>query len=215
MAIKEPWRMALSYIYEIYKDDCIPITCQILKNWVKSEKISLVKNLIEKSINSPLTSSAGRLFDAVAAILGIRERINYEGQAAIELEMLSLRKKDSIYPFKITEQEDGFVVDTRPLIEAILVENKSRVEPEVIANRFHWSLSSIILNVCKILRKRWGLNQVALSGGVFQNALLVKQVVELLTSSNFEVFLPKFLPPNDGGISLGQAVIAYCQTKRK
>ncbi len=214
-AIKEPWRMALSYIYEVYGDNCIPITCQILKNWVRSEKIHLVKKLIKKGINSPLTSSVGRLFDAVATILGVRERINHEGQAAIELEMLSLRKKDSVYPFEITEQGDGFVVDARPLIEAILVENKRKVEPQVIATRFHWSVSSIILDVCKILRKRWGLNQVALSGGVFQNTLLVRQVVYLLTSSNFEVFLPKLLPPNDGGISLGQAVIAHYQIKGK
>ena len=211
VAIKKPWRMALSYIYEVYKDDCTSITCQILKNRVKSKKVNLVKNLIERGINSPLTSSAGRLFDAVAAILGIEERINYEGQAAIELEMMAAEKKESIYPFEITKRGDEFVIDTLPLIEAILEENKRKVEPQVIATRFHWSLSSIILNVCKLLRKRWGLNQVALSGGVFQNALLVKQAVYLLTSSDFEVFLHKFLPPNDGGISLGQAVVAYYQ----
>jgi len=211
VAIKEPWRLALSYIYEVYGDDCTSIACQILKNFVGFKKINLVKNLIKRGINSPLTSSAGRLFDAVAAILGIEERINYEGQAAIELEMLATKRKESVYPFEINEEEDEFIIDTRPLIEAILEENGRKVEPQVIATRFHWSLSSIILNVCKLLRKRWGLNQVALSGGVFQNALLVKQAVYLLTSSGFEVFLHKFLPPNDGGISLGQAVVAYYQ----
>lgn len=215
MAVKQPWRMALSYIYEVYKNNCTPITCQTLRNRVEFEKVNLVKNLIERGINSPLTSSAGRLFDAVAAILGIRERINYEGQAAIELEMLATERKENIYPFEIIKQGDEFVVDTRPIIEAILEENKRKVESKVIATRFHWSLSSIILNVCKTLRKNWGLNQVVLSGGVFQNVLLIKQAVYLLTLSGFEVFLHKFLPPNDGGISLGQAVVAYYKNERK
>lgn len=215
MAIKEPWRMALSYIYEICGDDCTRITCQILKNCVKSEKIEFVKNLIKKGINSPLTSSAGRLFDAVAAILGIRERINYEGQAAVELEMMAVERKERIYPFKVIEKGDEFVIDTRSLMEAVLEESERGVEPRVIASRFHWSLSSIILNVCKLLRNHWGLNKVALSGGVFQNSLLVKQTVHLLTLSGFEVFLHKFLPPNDGGVSLGQAVVAYHQSERR
>lgn len=211
MAIKEPWRMAVSYIYDVLGDDCTHITCQILKNYVKSEKVDLVKNLVKRRINSPLTSSAGRLFDAVAAIVGIRGKISYEGQAAIEFEMLSKERKESSYPFKINEQKDGFVVDTRPLINAILEERKKGVDVEVIATRFHWSLSYIILNVCELLRKYWGLNEVALSGGVFQNSLLVKQTVDLLTSAGFEVFLHKLLPPNDGGISLGQAVVGYHQ----
>jgi hydrogenase maturation protein HypF len=210
-AIKEPWRMSMAYLYEIYKDKCASFAREIFPQ--KSKEINLVENLVKKKINSPLTSSAGRLFDAVAAILGIRERINYEGQAAVELEMLSLDEREKFYPFKIKEKEGRFIVDTLPLVEAV-IEEKRKIKRELIAGRFHWTLSKIILKVCQLIREKHRLNQVVLSGGVFQNSLLLKQVVYLLKSSDFKVILPGFIPPNDGGISLGQAVIAYHQIER-
>jgi len=212
-AIREPWRMSISYLHEIYKDKCTLFAEQIFPLEGKGKKITLVESLIRKKINSPLTSSAGRLFDAVAAILGIRERINYEGQAAVELEMLSLDERGKFYPFKIIEEGESFIVDTLPLVEAVVEERRKGNKREIIAGRFHWTMSQIILKVCQLIRKKLGLNQVALSGGVFQNSLLLKQVVYLLRSSGFKVILPRLIPPNDGGISLGQAVIAYHQMK--
>jgi len=208
-AIKEPWRMALSYLYEIYGDEYEKLAWKILFHQVKFEKMSVVQNLIKKGINSPLTSSAGRLFDAVSSILGIRGKINYEGQAAIELEMLARDKKEKFYPFEVIEKEKKFIVDTLPLVSALIEELIKGEDLQLIATRFHWTVSQIILRVCQLIRDYQGLNQVALSGGVFQNSLILKQVVYLLTSSGFKVFLHSILPPNDGGICLGQAVVAY------
>ena len=211
-AIKEPWKMSIAYLYEIYKDERALFAREIFPQ--RGKEINLVENLIRKRINSPLTSSAGRLFDAVAAILGIRERINYEGQAAVELEMLSQDEREKFYPFKITEGGENFIVDTLPLVEAVVEERRKKIKRELIAGRFHWTLSKIILKVCQLIREKHRLNQVVLSGGVFQNSLLLKQVLYLLRSSGFRVILPGFIPPNDGGISLGQAVIAYHQIKK-
>ncbi len=208
-AIKEPWRMALSYLYEIYGDRCDDIACQILSDLVKFEKISIVQSLIRRRINSPLTSSVGRLFDAVSSILGIRGRINYEGQAAIELEMLAEDKEEKSYPFRVVEGKEGFIIDTLPLVKAIIEERREGKDTVVIATKFHWTLSQIVLKVCELLRNHWNLNEVALSGGVFQNSLILKQVIYLLTSSGFKILSHNLLPPNDGGISLGQAVVAY------
>jgi len=208
-AIKEPWRIALSYLNEIYKENCIPLTCQLVGSFVESKKIILVYNLLKKRINCPLISSGGRLFDAVAAILGIRYKVNYEGQAAVELEMLATDREEKPYPFKVVEKESSFIVDTLPLIKAVVDEQLKEKEKEIIATKFHWSVSHIILKVVKLLRKNFGLNKVALSGGVFQNVLLLRQTLFLLKSAGFEVFCHRFFPPNDGGISLGQAVIAH------
>ncbi len=214
-AIREPWRMALSYLHEIYGDQCADIACKILSGLVNFEKISVVQNLIRKRINSPLTSSVGRLFDAVSSILGIRGKINYEGQAAIELEMLAEDKEEKYYPFQIIEEKEKFVIDTLPMVKAIVEERRKGEDLTAIATRFHWTLSWIVLKVCELLRDRWNLNEVALSGGVFQNSLILKQVTYLLTSSGFEVLWHSLLPPNDGGISLGQAVVAYQRIRRE
>jgi len=208
-AIKEPWRMALSYLYEIYGNQCEKVACQVLSNLVKFERINIVQSLIRKKINSPLTSSAGRLFDAVSSLLGIRGKINYEGQAAIELEMLAHDERKRYYPFQIIKKKEKFIIDTFPIIKAIVKERMEGNNSEIIATKFHWTVSQIILRVCELLRDYGNLNEVGLSGGVFQNSLILKQVVYLLTSAGFKVFFHTLIPPNDGGISLGQAVIAY------
>lgn len=211
-AIKEPWRMGLSYLNEIYGEKCPAIAEELFPR--KTAEIELIQKLIKKKINTPLTSSAGRLFDAIASILGIREKINYEGQAAIELEMLSIDERKKFYPFKIIEKDGKFTVDTLPLVEAIIEEKRKGEKKENIAGRFHWSISQIIMKACSFIRKEQGLNQVILSGGVFQNNLLLKQVLSLLRSSGFKVILPELVPPNDGGIALGQAVVGYYQAEQ-
>ena len=214
-AIRQPWRVGFSYLYEIYGKKCGEVACQILSDFVKFEEVNIVQKLIEKRINSPLTSSAGRLFDAVSSLLGVRGKINYEGQAAIELEMLAENRQEKFYPFEIVEEGEKFVVDTLPLVRCVIEEKKRGVNTTVVATRFHWTVSHIILKVCQKIRGCFGLNKVALSGGVFQNILIVKQVHSLLTSSGFEVFLHSIVPPNDGGISLGQAVVAYKRAIQK
>jgi len=129
--------------------------------------------------------------------------------------MLAEDKEEKCYPFRIIEGKEEFVIDTLPLVGAIVEERREGRDVVVIATRFHWSLSQIVLRVCQLLRDRWNLNEVALSGGVFQNSLILKQVTYLLNLSGFEVLLHNLLPPNDGGISLGQAVIAYQRVKEK
>lgn len=209
-AIKEPWRMALSYLHEIYDDELsAEIACQMFSDLVKCENILFIKSLINKKINSPFTSSAGRLFDAVSSLLGIRGEVNYEGQAAVELEMMAEDREGEPYPFQIVRKPEEYIVDTLPTVKGIVEDVKRGENRSIIATRFHWSMSHITLRVCELLRDEYGLNKVALSGGVFQNSLLLRQVVPLLAASGFEVLLHNLVPTNDGGISLGQAVVAY------
>ncbi|MBC7188873.1 carbamoyltransferase HypF, partial [Candidatus Aerophobetes bacterium] len=209
MAVKEPWRMALSYLYFIYGERTYELACQLLSGMVKSKQIKMMIGLISKRINCPLTSSAGRFFDAVSSLLGVREKVNYEGQAAIELEMRAEEKAEESYPFSIVEGKEKLIVDTFPVIRAVVEETKKGEDIKVIAGRFHFTLSCIILKICKVLRERYGIEVVALSGGVFQNMLLLKKTSFLLEKAGFEVLLHSLVPPNDGGISLGQAVVAY------
>ena len=213
-AIKEPWRMALSYLKASYGKNFYRPAHKWLKR-INPQKLSLVNSLIEKKINSPLTSSMGRLFDAVASIIGLRDEVNYEAQAAIELEMLANKQEEGSYSFEILKEGKNFVIDPCPIIRAVIDDLNGGKRREIIAARFHNSVSSIILKICQLLREKRGLNRVALSGGVFQNMYLLERVFSLLGKSGFETYTHQHVPANDGGISLGQAVIAhYKKTKR-
>jgi hydrogenase maturation protein HypF len=163
-----------------------------------------------RGVNSPLTSSAGRLFDAVSAVLGIRDEINYEGQAAIELEQLASAGETGAYRAGI-QAGDPFLVSGADLIGAAVSDLVAGVPRDVIAARFHNGVAALIVDGCVLSRERHGLNTVALSGGVFQNLLLLRSVVTRLEDCGFTVLTHSRLPCNDGGISLGQAVIAAAQ----
>jgi hydrogenase maturation protein HypF len=162
--------------------------------------------MMERGLNSPVTSSFGRLFDAVSALLGIRGEAIYEGQAAIELEMLA-QSTDKFYPFAITDETPA-LLDVRPTIEAVVEELKQGVPNPLIAGRFQRTVAEMITAVCRQIQHQTGLKRVALSGGVFQNRLLLEQTMPLLRNEGFQVYTNHQVPPNDGGISLGQAVIA-------
>lgn len=207
-AIKEPWRMALSYLRASYGKDFYPPVHKWLKR-IDPHKLSLVNTLIEKKINSPLTSSMGRLFDAVASIIGLRDEVNYEGQAAIELEMLAHNQGKGDYPFEIFPRGEELIIDAAPIIRAVIDDLNRGKRRDIIAARFHNSVSSIILKICQSLRERRGLDKVALSGGVFQNIYLLERTFSLLAKAGFETYTHQYVPANDGGISLGQAVIAH------
>ncbi|MFD1050722.1 carbamoyltransferase HypF, partial [Kibdelosporangium lantanae] len=155
-------------------------------------------------LNSPLTSSAGRLFDAVAALVGVRESVNYEGQAAVELEQLADPLERGSYPARVV---DG-VVHGVDLVRAVELDVRGGVEASRIAGRFHNAVADVIVAACSGFREEHGVGVVALSGGVFQNLLLVARAVESLTNHGFEVLTHHRVPTNDGGISLGQAVVA-------
>ena len=165
--------------------------------------------MIAKGINSPQTSSLGRLFDAVAALLGLRGEVSYEGQAAIELEILSATCTDYVksYPFSLIGREP-IIMDVAPAIDAIVREIEQGIALARIAKSFHLTIAEMLAQACLEVRQQTGLTTVALSGGVFQNQLLLEQLVTWLKSMAFHVYTNQKVPPNDGGLSLGQAAIA-------
>jgi hydrogenase maturation protein HypF len=173
---------------------------------------AVVQDMARKNINSPLTSSAGRLFDAVAALLGVRDTISYEGQAAIELEQLAAPAERGWYRAGL-EQHGVFWINGSDLVRAAAEQTAAGVRREVIAARFHNGVAVAIEAGCQLARERTGLGTVALSGGVFQNWLLLHETVGRLQTAGFRVLTHARVPCNDGGISLGQAVIAGQQLR--
>ncbi len=194
-AIREPWRMGQSYLIDTFGSRAPRI------EGVAEAPQRTVAQMIAKKINTVDTSSCGRLFDAVASILGVRQEVTYEGQAAIELEAIAAEAIEDSYPFLVEREE----IDVRPMIEAML---RDRTEPALASARFHNTVAEMIAKVCGRLRASEGLNRVCLSGGTFQNFTLLKRALALLRRAGFEVLLHARIPPNDGGISIGQAVIA-------
>jgi hydrogenase maturation protein HypF len=206
-AIKKPYRMALSYLFtllgEDFKLDGLPLAK------INPAEVDIIKQQLKKKINSPLTSSAGRLFDAVSALLGVRGEIEYEAQAAIELEMLAAETMDTeAYPFVISSEDGVCVVRLSELWLALVSDVKNKVPPPEISLKFHHTIAGINAEMCQLIAKDSKIKRVALSGGVFQNRLLLKLTIAALKREGFEVLSHRLVPPNDGGVSLGQAVIA-------
>ncbi len=193
MAIKEPRRVALSILFELFGEGCLAMDLPALRSFDKKE-IDILFRAWKLGINSPYSSSAGRLFDAVASILGLRQRLDYEGQAAMMVEDLYSPDIKDAYPFSVSNG----VIDWGPVFTAMLGDR----EKEKIPSRFINTLAEIVLMAARTA----GLREVCLSGGVFQNNPLTTRVIELL-SSEFNVFTHRKVPPNDGCIALGQAVI--------
>ena len=201
IAVKQPWRMALAHLDAAYEGD-IPAGLEVVKRQVL--QWDPVLSLARSGVNSPLTSSVGRLFDAVSALLGIRDSITYEGQAAIELEYAASPRERGSYDVPFFDGQ----VQVSALIRAIVADLAAGVHVGTIAARFHNALADVTLNVCNRLRDIHGLSVVALSGGVFQNSLLLERCLERLEGNAFTVLTQRQVPSNDGGISLGQAAIA-------
>jgi hydrogenase maturation protein HypF len=210
-AIKKPYRTAIAYLIKLLGEDSLDRKLGFLKK-VNPIEIDLIKRQLQTALNSPLNSSMGRLFDAVSALIGIRGEIDYEGQAAVELEMTAYddmdKGGDKAYPYSIIEIEGANIIRLKELFSAV-VEDLFQGEPKaIISTKFHNTIADIIFDMCRLISKKTSLHQVALSGGVFQNRLLLRKVVPLLESAGLSVLVHKQVPCNDGGISLGQAVIA-------
>jgi len=207
-AIRQPWRMAVAHLLDA------AIECPILAARVLPNQTRMAAHMLERGLNCPMTSSVGRLFDAVATLAGVRDAVAYEGQAAVELEQHALLvQPDGAYAFEIEAcaQAIPMVVDTRPLIREVASDVRGRVEVAVIARRFHSALVNIVTTVCVRLRDRTRINAITLSGGVFLNQLLISEVCARLKGEDFRVYRHRQVPPNDGGLSLGQlAVAAAC-----
>ncbi|MDP4092526.1 MAG: carbamoyltransferase HypF [Bacillota bacterium] len=211
-AIKEPWRMALSYICDYFENPVLVIDQLDLFKSVEKSKIDTIIKMLEKNINSPSTSSAGRLFDAVSALLGIRESINYEGQAAIELEYKADGKCTDKYDFDILDFGGSFEISAEKIFKEIVEDLKANKDKSIVSKKFHNTAAEIIAQGCLKIRSITGLNRVTLSGGVFQNITLLEEAVKLLENREFEVYTHSQVPTNDGGISLGQAVMALARS---
>jgi hydrogenase maturation protein HypF len=205
-AIREPWRMALSYLRDALGTDPISVG---LPGWdgIPEKKIAIVSSMMERGLNTVQTSSCGRLFDAVASIMSLRHEVNYEGQAAIELERVVLEGISEGYPFEIGSTSP-WEIDMRPAIERLVREIQMKTSLGLMAAKFHNTLVAVIVEVCRRLSDADGLNLVCLSGGTFQNAHLLGRIVPALRNSGFAVYLNRKVPTNDGGIALGQAAVA-------
>jgi hydrogenase maturation protein HypF len=206
-AIRQPWRMAAAYLDAAGLDPSSGPAGRLDVMRRNQPRWPTVVDMARKGINSPLTSSAGRLFDAAAAILGVRDVINYEGQAAVELEQLADPAETGAYPAAI-EPGNPFGIRGGDLVRAVLEDLVAGTAPAVIAARFHHGVAALIEAACLLMRERHGLDTVALSGGVFQNLLLLRAAVTRLEARGFRVLVHSRIPCNDGGISLGQAVVA-------
>ncbi len=213
-AITEPWRMAAAYLDAAY-GGAAPDDLAVA--WRNRERWERVRAVARTGTNAPPTSSAGRLFDAAAALVGVRDRINYEGQAAVELEQLAASGESAAYPAGIegivpagsaADSGKPFRVLGVDLVRAVVDDLRLGVDPAVIAARFHNGVTAVIAAGCERVREATGLDTVALSGGVFQNQLLLRTVTDLLEERGFRVLVHGRVPTNDGGISLGQVAVA-------
>ena len=201
-AIRQPWRMAAAYLDAASPGGPVgPVGQRNERQWAS------VVAMARRGINSPVTSSAGRLFDAVAAVIGVRDSVSYEGQAAAELEQLADPAEDGAYRARI-DSGDVLQVAGADLVRCVADDLAAGVDRGVISARFHNGLAGVIADCCLMLRERTGLATVALSGGVFQNIRLLTTVTGQLESHGFTVLTHSRVPCNDGGISLGQAVVA-------
>jgi hydrogenase maturation protein HypF len=207
LAIKKPYRTAIGYMMSlgIELDRNLPPFKQ-----TDDTEMAIIRNQLEKDINAPLTSSCGRLFDAVSALIGVRGIIEYEAQAAIELEMLAYDEagETASYPFSTTEQDGVTIIKVHDILAAVIDDIHNNIPKAKIAARFHNTTAQMILELCRAISNRTGIKKVALSGGVFQNRLLLRKSTALLESDGLEVYTHRQVPCNDGGISLGQVVIA-------
>ena len=205
-AVRQPWRMALSYVRDAFGFGELPESLPTFRQ-ISNQQISVIDTMMARGINTVQTSSCGRLFDAVASLTGVERGVTFEGQAAIALEMAALGDVSECYPFEI-EEGMPFLVDVRPMIRSIVQDVAQARAQGLMAARFHNTMAAIITAVSERIRNRESLNLVCLSGGTFQNHYLLERAVRGLRARGFEVYLHRSVPPNDGGISLGQAVIA-------
>jgi hydrogenase maturation protein HypF len=209
-AVRQPWRMGAVYLQQAFGDAFLELDIPFSRE-LDSTRWRTLAQMAARGLNSPRASSLGRLFDAVSAILGVRGEAIYEGQAAIELEALAGEAATlpggRLYPFDIIEG-DPAVLDVAPLVRAVVEDIHKGVPAAQVAAMFHGSIAEVLAAGCLRVRSASGLNEVALSGGVFQNRLLLERLVERLDALGFRVYINRRVPPNDGGLSYGQAAVA-------
>ena len=212
-AVREPWRMGVSYLTHHFGREFFEFQIPFVHH-LNLRKTETLLRMTEQNINSPLTSSCGRLFDAVSALIGIRQKVNYEAQAAIELEMaIGAPYAGSGYPMTLTAEGETWIIHTLAMFHALLHDLKNNVLVAEMSQRFHNSLIQVFTDVAERVRDEASLNRVCLSGGAFDNVYLSNGLESRLSSAGFEVFAQNEVPAGDGGLSLGQAMIAAHRTQ--
>ncbi|MDQ3302250.1 MAG: carbamoyltransferase HypF, partial [Actinomycetota bacterium] len=209
-AIRQPWRMALAHLITLYgEEETLKLPLRVVRE-AGERNVRLIARLMQHELNTPPTSSAGRLFDAVAALVGVpgSGRATYEGQAAIELELAANGPTNRAYPLLLRPEDDGWIVETREVIGGIVQDLLADRSAAEVSASFHRTMAEVVVAVCEKIREADGVNEVALSGGTFQNMLLLGQTVELLEERGFVVYRHRRVPANDGGLALGQAILA-------
>jgi len=214
-AVREPWRLALAWLHKAgieWSGDLTSVRA------ADEPARRVVHTQIERGTNAPLTSSMGRLFDAVAALAGVRQTVNYEAQAAIEFEMLVDSSETRAYEFEIRNStsvrnfefriSNSLIIDPIPVIHAVVADVRAGVSTNAIAARFHNGVAAMVQRVCALAREQFGLHEVALSGGVWQNMTLLARTDKLLRNDGFTIYYHRQVPANDGGLALGQAAVA-------
>jgi hydrogenase maturation protein HypF len=209
-AVRQPWRMALAQLVSLYgEEEAVKLPLAAVRR-AGERNVRLIARLVEHKLNTPPTSSAGRLFDAVAALVGVpgTERTTYEGQAAVELELAADGHASRGYAFRLHAGNDGWVVETHGIIRGVVEDLLSGREAGEISSKFHRTMAELVVAGCEEIRKAGGPTTVALSGGTFQNMLLLDQSINLLEERKFAIYKHKRVPANDGGLALGQAILA-------
>jgi len=212
-AIKKPYRIAISYFYSLLGKAALER--QTFISAIDKVEIETIIKQIDRRFNTPLTSSCGRLFDAVSALIGVRGEIEYEAQAAIELEMAATDAGPDggrSYPFSIVKEEGRYIIGFGNTLTAVISDLEKGVSQPVIAARFHRTVAQMTADACRCIAHETSVSRIALSGGVFQNRLLLKLTLDALNKAGLDVIIHRQLPTNDGCISLGQAVIANFMT---
>jgi len=207
-ATRKPYRIALAWMHKMgmpWEERCPTV------NAATEEERGVLAQQLVKGINAPTTSSMGRLFDAAASLSGICHRVSYEAQAACEFEAAYDPHARGAYSFEIRDT----TIDPGPAIKALCSDRKRGVSPGILSARFHNGVAGMVLQACLQLRERHGLNRVVLSGGVWQNLVLLRRSVGLLTEAGFEVLVHHRVPANDGGLALGQAMVASARSRNQ
>jgi hydrogenase maturation protein HypF len=203
-AIREPWRMAAVYLHRALGDDFLKLKIPFTEN-MDARAWATLRKMVMSGTNSPETSSMGRLFDALASLLNLKHSVNYEGQAAIELEAIADQHCTQGYEFEVTA--DGHLIKAEAVIRRAVEDLLEGVSTQKVSAKFHLGVAHLINEMARRIRDERRYNRVVLSGGVFQNMLLLEATRRILIAQGFEVFTHNRVPPNDGGISLGQAAI--------
>jgi hydrogenase maturation protein HypF len=201
-AVEEPWRTAISYLYRYLGNDFQDINLPFLKN-IDRKKINMILAAIDKKINCPLSSGAGRLFDAVAAITGICKTSDFHAEAPMRLESIAAQNMEECYDFEISK-----TISFKNLFKEIIIDVKEGISKSIIAAKFHNTIIYVIFDTLIKIRKETGIEKVALSGGTFQNKYILERLIPLLSHDKFKVYTQTGIPCNDGGVALGQLAIA-------